>query len=159
MGALAINATLIGEVIAFAILIALTLKFVWPPLMNAIEERQRKIAEGLEAADRAHRELAEADTRAADEVRKARAEAASIIERANQQAAQIVDKARIDALAVAAREKATAQADIENMAHRARAELRAQVASLAVEGASKILGREIDAGTHKALLDDLVAGI
>ncbi|TAN04043.1 MAG: F0F1 ATP synthase subunit B [Rhodanobacteraceae bacterium] len=156
---MAINATLIGEVIAFLIMLSITLKFVWPPLMRAIEERQQKIAEGLEAADRAHKELAEADTRAADEVKKARAEAASIIERANQQAGQIVDKARTDALAEAARQKAQAQADIDNMAHRARAELRGQVATLAVQGASKILGREVDAGTHKALLDDLVAGI
>src|SRR5690348_17682161 len=92
MGALAINATLIGEVIAFAIMIALTLKFVWPPLMKAIEERQRRIEEGLEAADRARKELADADTHAADEIKKARAEAASIVERANQQAGQIDDR-------------------------------------------------------------------
>jgi F-type H+-transporting ATPase subunit b len=119
----------------------------------------KRIAEGLEAADRARKELAEANTRADDEVKKARAEAAVIIERANQQAGQIVDKARTDALAEAARQKAAAQADIENMAHRARAELRGQVAALAVQGAEKILGREINAGTHKALLDELVAEI
>src|SRR5690348_7316580 len=117
-----INATLIGEIIAFAIMISLTLKFVWPPLIRAIEERQRRIEEGLEAADRARKELADADTHAADEIRKARAEAATIIERANQQAAQIVDKARADALLESARQKAAAQADIDNMAHRARAE-------------------------------------
>ena len=159
MGALAINATLIGEVIAFAIMIALTLKFVWPPLMKAIEERQRRIEEGLEAADRARKELADADTHAADEIKKARAEAAAIVERANQQAGQIVDKARTDALLEAAKQKAAAQADIENMAHRARAELRDQVATLAVAGAEKILGREVNADTHKALLDELVADI
>jgi len=154
-----INATLIGEIIAFAIMISLTLKFVWPPLIRAIEERQRRIEEGLEAADRARKELADADTHAADEIRKARAEAATIIERANQQAAQIVDKARADALLESARQKAAAQADIDNMAHRARAELRGQVATLAVQGAEKILGREVDAGTHRALLDELVAEI
>lgn len=153
------NATLIGEVIAFAIMITLTVKFVWPPILAAIEERQRKIAEGLDAADRARKELAEADSKAADEVKKARAEAATIIERANQQAAEIVDRARTDAVAEATRQKATAAADIENMAHRARAELRGQVATLAVQGASKILGREVDANTHKALLDQLVSGI
>ena len=153
------NVTLIGEIIAFAILIAVTMKFVWPPLMAAIEERQKKIAEGLEAADRAHKELADANTRAGDEMKKARAEAATIIERANQQASEIVDKARTDALLEAAKQKATAQADIDTMAHRARAELRGQVAQLAVQGASKILGREVDASAHKALLDDLVAGI
>ncbi|MGH8191299.1 MAG: F0F1 ATP synthase subunit B [Rhodanobacteraceae bacterium] len=152
-------ATLIGEAIAFAILIALTMKFVWPPMMRAIEERQRRIAEGLEAADRAHRDLAAADDKAASEIKQARAEAAQIIERANRQAAQIVDKARTDALLEAAKQKAAAQADIENMAHRARAELRDQVATLAMAGAEKILGREVDADTHKALLDELVAGI
>ncbi|TAN05659.1 MAG: F0F1 ATP synthase subunit B [Rhodanobacteraceae bacterium] len=153
------NATLIGEMIAFAIMITLTVKFVWPPLVSAIEERQRKIAEGLEAADRARTELAAANTRADDEMKRARAEAASIIERATQQAAQIVDKARTDALLEAAKQKAVAQADIENMAHRARAELRGQVATLAVAGAAKILGREVNAETHKALLEELVAGI
>lgn len=154
-----INATLIGEAIAFIIMIALTMKFVWPPLTRAIEERQHKIAEGLEAADRARKELADADARSADELKRARAEAAVIIERANNQATQIVDKARTDALLEAAKQKAAAQADIENMAHRARAELRGQVAQLAVAGAEKILKREINADTHKALIEQLVAEI
>ncbi|HEX7129341.1 MAG TPA: F0F1 ATP synthase subunit B [Rhodanobacteraceae bacterium] len=154
-----INATLIGEVIAFLIMIALTMKFVWPPLTRAIEERQHKIAAGLEAADRARKELADADARSADELKRARAEAAAIIERANQQATQIVDKARGDALLEAAKVKATAQADIDNMAHRARAELRGQVAQLAIAGAEKILKREINADTHKALIEQLVAEI
>ena len=154
-----INATLIGEVIAFIIMIALTMKFVWPPLTRAIEERQHKIAEGLEAADRARKELADADARSADELKRARAEAAVIIERANQQATQLVDKARGDALLEAAKVKATAQADIDNMAHRARAELRGQVAQLAIAGAEKILKREINADTHKALIEQLVAEI
>ncbi|HXS73611.1 MAG TPA: F0F1 ATP synthase subunit B [Rhodanobacteraceae bacterium] len=151
--------TLIGEIIAFAIMIAVTVKFIWPPLMNAIEERQRKIAEGLNAADRAHKELADADARAAEEVKRARAEAAVIIERASQQATQIVDKARGDALLEAAKVKATAQADIDNMAHRARGELRGQVAQLAIAGAEKILKREINADAHKALIEQLVAEI
>jgi F-type H+-transporting ATPase subunit b len=154
-----LNATLIAQIIVFLILVWFTMKFIWPPLVRAMDERAKRIAEGLDAADRARRELAEADTHAADEIRKARAEAATIIERANQQAGQIVDKARADALLEASRQKAAAQADIENMAHRARAELRDQVATLAVSGAEKILGREVDADTHKALLDQLVAGI
>ena len=154
-----INATLIGEVIAFLIMIALTMKFVWPPLTRAIEERQHKIAEGLEAADRARKELADADARVAEEIKAARAEAAQIIERANSQATQIVDKARTDALMEAAKLKAAAQADIDNMAHRARAELRGQVAQLAVAGAEKILKREINADAHKALIEQLVAEI
>jgi len=154
-----INATLIGEVIAFLIMIALTMKFVWPPLTRAIEERQHKIAEGLEAADRARKELADADARVAEEIKAARAEAAQIIERANQQATQIVDKARTDALIEAAKIKAAAQTDIDNMVHRARAVLRGQVAQLAVAGAEKILKREINADAHKALIEQLVSEI
>jgi F-type H+-transporting ATPase subunit b len=154
-----LNATLFAQVIVFLVLTWFTMKYIWPPIVKAMDERATRIAEGLDAADRARKELAEANTRADDEVKKARAEAAVIVERANQQAGQIVDKARTDALAEAARQKAAAQADIENMAHRARAELRGQVATLAVAGAGKILGREVDAATHKALLDELVAGI
>ncbi|HEX5961367.1 MAG TPA: F0F1 ATP synthase subunit B [Rhodanobacteraceae bacterium] len=156
---MSLNATLIAQVIVFLILTWFTMKYIWPPIVTAMDERAKRIAEGLDAADRARKELADADTRAADEVKRARAEAAMIIERANQQAGQIVDKARTDAVQETTRQKAAALADIDNMAHRARAELRSQVAALAVQGAEKILGREVDAGTHKALLDELVAGI
>ena len=156
---MSLNATLIAQIIVFLLLVWFTMKFIWPPIVAAMDERAKRIAEGLDAADRARRELADADTHAAEDMKKARAAAAVIIERANQQAGQIVDKARGDALLEAAKQKATAQADIENMAHRARAELRGQVATLAVAGASKILGREVNAETHKALLDELVSGI
>lgn len=156
---MSLNATLIAQMIVFLILIWFTMTFIWPPLMRAMAERARRIAEGLDAADRARKELAEADARAAEEVKQARAEAAVIIERANQQAGQIVDKARVDALAEAAKLKAAAQAEIDNMVHRARAELRGQVAQLAVAGAAKILQREIDPDTHKALIEQLVAEI
>ncbi|MDQ2971650.1 MAG: F0F1 ATP synthase subunit B [Pseudomonadota bacterium] len=156
---MSLNATLIAQMIVFLILIWFTMKFIWPPLMKAMDERARRIADGLNAADRARKELVDADARAADEIRQARAEAAAIIEKANSQAGQIVDKARVDALAEAVKQKATALADINNMAHRARAELRGQVAGLAMAGAEKILKREIDANTHKALLEQLVAEI
>ena len=156
---MSLNATLIAQLIVFLILVWFTMKFIWPPIMQAMNERARRIEDGLSTADRARKELADADARAAEEIKHARAEAATIIERANQQAGQIVDKARTDALAEAAKQKATAQADIDNMAHRARAELRGQVASLAMAGAEKILGREINADAHKALLDQLVAEI
>jgi len=154
-----INATLIGEAIAFAILIWFCVSFVWPPLLVAIEERQKKIADGLAAADRAKAELKDADARVADEIKKARAQAAEIVEKANQQANQIVDKAKADALLEAARVKATAQTEIDGMVGKARETLRGQVASLAVQGASKIIGKEINADAHKALLDQLVAEI
>jgi F-type H+-transporting ATPase subunit b len=154
-----LNATLIAQIIVFLILVWFTMKYIWPPIVNAMDERAKRIADGLEAADRARHELAAANSRADDEIKKARAEAAAIIERANQQAGEIVEHARTDAAAEAARQKAAAQADIENLAHRARAELRGQVASLAVAGAGKILGREVDATTHTAQLDELVAEI
>ncbi|MFT3791883.1 MAG: F0F1 ATP synthase subunit B [Rudaea sp.] len=154
-----INATLIGEAIAFAILIWFCVQFVWPPLLAAIEERQKKIADGLIAADRAQAELKDADARVADEIKKARAQAAEIVDKAHQQANQIVDKAKADALLEAARVKATAQTEIDGMVGKAREALRGQVATLAVQGAQKIIGREINADAHKALLDQLVAEI
>lgn len=152
-----INATLFGQAISFLILIWFSMKFIWPPLMAAIEERQKKIADGLAAADRAQSELKDADARVADEIRKARTEATSIIEKAHQQYNQIVDKAKQDAIVEASRQKAAAEAEIDNLAHRAKEQLRTHVATLAVLGAQKIIQREINADAHKALIDQLVA--
>ena len=154
-----INITLIVQGLAFFAVIWLVMKFGWPHIIGAIEERQQKIAEGLSHAERARKELADADVRVADEIRKARVEAAAILERASHQATQIVDTARQDAVVEATKQKAMAAADIEAQAHRAREELRAKVASLAIAGAEKIIAREIDAGAHKALLDQLVTEI
>lgn len=154
-----VNATLLGQAIAFAILIWFTMKFIWPPLMGAIEERQKKIAEGLAAAERARQELKDADSRVADEIRKARDEANQIIERANSQAVTMIDKAKADAVAEGARQKAAAQAEIESLSHQAREVLRQQVAALAVAGAEKILKREIDQNRHRDLLDQLAKEI
>jgi F-type H+-transporting ATPase subunit b len=156
---MSLNATFIGQFIAFAILIWFSYKFVWPPLVGAIEERQKKIADGLAAADRARRELADADTRVADEIRKARVEAGTITDRAQKQAGEIVDKAKQDAIAEGARQRAAAEAEIENLSFKAREVLRQQVAELAVKGAEKILGREIDASRHRDLLDALAKEI
>lgn len=154
-----LNATFIGQFIAFAILIWFSYKFVWPPLVDAIEERQKKIADGLAAADRARKELADADARVADEIRKARVEASSIADRAQKQAVEIVEKAKQDAIAEAARQRAAAEAEIENLSFKAREILRQQVAELAVKGAEKILAREIDAARHRDLLDALAKEI
>ncbi|MBN8727826.1 MAG: F0F1 ATP synthase subunit B [Xanthomonadales bacterium] len=154
-----INVTLIIQGLAFFAVVWVVMKFGWPHIIGAIEERQQKIAEGLSHAERARKELADADARVADEIRKARAEAAGILERANAQALQIVDKAREEAVVEAMRQKAIAAADIEAQAHRAREELRSQVATLAIAGAEKILQREIDASAHGELIDQLVAGI
>lgn len=154
-----INATLFAQMIVFAILIWVTMKFIWPPLMQAIDDRAKRITEGLDAADRAKRELAEADSRIAEEIRKARGEAATIIDKAHQHSAQIIDKAKLDAIVEATRQKTMAATEIESYAHQAREELRSKVGALAIAGAEKILGREIDANAHKALIDQLVTEI
>jgi len=154
-----INATLIAQMIVFLILIWFTMKFIWPPLTKAMDERAHRISEGLSAAEKARKDLADADARVAEEIKTARAEAAQIIERAHQQANQIVDKAKQDAIGEGSRQKTAAAAEIDSMVHRAREELRGQVATLAVQGAEKILKREIDANAHKTLIDQLVAEI
>ncbi len=153
------NITLVIQGLVFFAVTLLVMKFIWPPIIAAIEERQAKIAEGLAAADRARQELADADARVADEIRKARVDAVAIIDKATGQANQIVDKARTDAIVEGTKQKAIAAAEIESMAHRAREELRDKVAALAVAGAEKILKREIDANAHKDLLDQLVGEI
>ena len=153
------NATLIGEMISFAILIWFCVHFIWPYLNKAIEERQLKIAEGLNAAERAHAELKDADSKVQAEIKQARLQASEIIDKAQQQANQIIEKARGEAVSEINRLKASAQDDIASMAQRARDELREQVGALAVAGASRIVQREVDASTHKALLDQLAAEI
>jgi len=154
-----IGMTLLGQALSFAILIWFTMKFIWPPLTKAMDDRAQRIAEGLNAAERAKAELKDADARVAEEIKKARAQATEIIDKAHAQANQIVDKAKADALLEAARVKATAQAEVEGMVGKAREQLRGQVATLAVQGASKILQREINPDAHKALLDQLVTEI
>jgi len=153
------NITLVIQGLAFFAVVLLVMKYIWPPIIAAIEERQAKIAEGLSQAEKARKELADADARVAEEIKKARAEAATIVEKAHGQATQIVDKARQDAIVEATKQKAIAAADIEAQAHKAREELRGKVAALAVAGAEKILNREIDANAHKALIDQLVTEI
>jgi F-type H+-transporting ATPase subunit b len=151
--------TLLGQMISFAILIWVTVKFIWPPVMAAIEERQQKIAEGLAAADYSQRALAQAQEKVNDELKLARTKANEIIEQAHQRANQIIDQAKNDAIAEAARQKAVAEAEIVAAANRAKEDLRKQVSALAVTGAEKLLRREIDANAHKALLDELAAEI
>ena len=156
---MSINATLIAQMITFGILIWFTMKFIWPPLTKAIDDRAQRISEGLSAAEKARRELTDADARVVEEIRKARDEALVIVDKARQQAGQIIEKARQDALVEAGRQKAAAAAEIDSMAHRARETLRTQVGALVVNGAERILQRGIDADAQKALIDELVAGI
>ena len=156
---MSINATLIAQIIVFGILVWVTMKYIWPPLMTAMDERAQRIADGLAAADRAKAELKDADARVAEEIKAARVQASEIVEKAQQQANQILDKAKADALLEAARVKAVAQAEIEGLVGKAKEQLRGQVASLAVQGAQKIIQREINPDAHKALLDQLLAEI
>lgn len=150
-----INLTFIVQGLAFFAVAWLVMKFGWPHIIGAIEERQQKIAEGLAAADNSQKALAQAEERVAEELKAARAKANEIIEQAHQRANQIVDAAKAEAMAEGARQKALAQGEIDAAATRAREDLRKQVSALAVTGAEKLLRREIDANAHKALLDEL----
>ena len=151
------NITLLGQMITFAILIWFTVKFIWPPLMSAIEERQQKIAEGLAAADNAQKSLAQSQDKVAEELKAARGKANEIIEQAHQRANQLIDTAKNDAIAEGSRQRALAEAEIDAAANRAKEDLRKHVSMLAVSGASKLLNRSINADDHKALIDDLAA--
>lgn len=153
------NLTLVIQGLAFFAVAWLVMKFGWPHIIAAIEERQQKIAEGLAAADNAQKNLAQAEEKVAEELKHARAKANEIIEQAHQRANQIVDAAKNEAIVEAGRQKALAQAEIDAAANRAREDLRKQVSVLAVTGAEKLLKREIDANAHKALLDELAAEI
>lgn len=150
-----IGLTLFAQALAFAGLIWIIATKIWPPLLRAIEERQQKIAEGLAAADNAQKNLAQAQDQANEALKEARVKANEIIEQAHARATQIVEQAQTEAQAQAGREKDVAQAEIAAASNRAREELRAQVASLAVAGAEKVLRREIDPSAHRALLDEL----
>jgi F-type H+-transporting ATPase subunit b len=154
-----INATLFAQMIVFAVLIWITMKFIWPPLMQAMDERAKRIGEGLAAADRSQRDLAQAEEQANAILREARAKANEIIEQAHARQNQIIDAAKNEAIAEAGRQKTLALAEIDVEANRAREELRRQVSSLAVAGASRLIRREIDPNAHKALLDELAAEI
>jgi F-type H+-transporting ATPase subunit b len=151
------NLTLVIQGLAFFAVAWVVMKFGWPHIMAAIEERQQKIAEGLAAADRSQKEMAQAQDRAGEALKEARAKANEIIEQAHQRANQMIDQAKNDAIAEANRQKALAQAEIDASANRAKEDLRKQVSLLAVSGAEKLLRREIDANAHKALLDELAA--
>ena len=152
-----LNYTFFMQILSFAVLIFFTMKFIWPPLMGAIEERQKLIAEGLAAADRSQRDLAQAEEKVAEALREARTKANEIIDQAHVRANQIVDQAKSDAIVEADRQKALALGEIASAAQRAKEERRERVSSLAVAGAEKLIRREIDSSAHKALLDELAA--
>lgn len=150
-----INFSLIAQAVAFALFIWFTIKFVWPPLLAAIEARQKQIADGLAAGEQGRKSL-EASTRQAEEaIKEARARAADIVAQAEKRAAQLVEEAKGAAKEEGAREKAAAKAEIGQEVQRAREALREQVAALAVAGAEKILKREVDTRSHAELLEGI----
>jgi F-type H+-transporting ATPase subunit b len=150
-----LNATLFFQLVVFLILGWFTMQFVWPPIMKALGERAKKIADGLEAADRAKNDLALAEKRAAEEMRKARESAGEMRASAERNASQLVEAARADANQIIAQAREAAQAEAGVAAQHAREALREQVAQLAVAGAEKILRREINAQVHAELLANL----
>jgi F-type H+-transporting ATPase subunit b len=154
-----INATLILQSIAMMIFVWFCMKFLWPPLIKAMDERRERIAEGLAASDLAEKELEKAKVEVDAQIREARDKAGEIVDQANQRHSQILDQAKDDATAERGRQVSAAEADIAQAANQAREELRGSVARLAVLGASRILEKEVDADTHRELLDKLIAEI
>jgi F-type H+-transporting ATPase subunit b len=152
-----INLTMIGQTIGFFIFIAFCVKYVWPPLVQAMQDRQKKIADGLAASDRANQDLELAQQRATQELREARDEAATIVEKANKRANQIVEEAKTEAREQGDRLLAQARDEIEQERQQARDALRAEVATLAIAGAEKILESSVDAKAHSEMLDKLSA--
>jgi len=149
------NLTLIAQAIAFALFIWFTARFVWPPLLRAIEARQKTIADGLAAGEQGRKSLEVSSRQAEQAIQEARGRATEILAQAEKRASQLVDEARGAAKEEGNREKAAAKAEIEQERTRAREQLRDHVASLAVAGAEKILRREVDAKAHAQLLDEL----
>ncbi|MEF1311154.1 F0F1 ATP synthase subunit B [Vibrio mytili] len=152
-----INATLLGQAFSFALFVWFCMKYVWPPLMQAIEERQKKIADGLQAAERAAKDLNLAQANASDQLKEAKRTATEIIDQANKRKSQILDEAREEAQAERQKILAHAESEIEAERNRARDDLRKQVATLAVAGAEKILERSIDKEAQKDILDNITA--
>ncbi|MDX1692795.1 MAG: F0F1 ATP synthase subunit B [Ketobacteraceae bacterium] len=152
-----INLTLFGQLIAFAIFVWFCMKFVWPPLMAAMREREEKIASGLQQADQAEQDLVLAKEKAAETLREAKAHAAELIEQANKRASQLVEEAKDQARSEGERIKSAAHAEVEQEVNRAKEALRGQVSALSVAGAEKILGSSVDAEAHSKMLDQLAS--
>ena len=154
-----LNLTLIGQSITFLVFVWFCWKFIWPPLINAMRERQKAIADGLAAAERAERDLELAQDRATDQLRDAKEEAQKIIEQARHQANQMIEAAKNDARAEGERLKEAQVAELEQEVNRAKEALRGQVATLALVGAERVLGATIDADKHNQLLQQLASDL
>ncbi len=152
-----INLTLIGQSITFVFFVWFCMKFVWPPIMAALDERRKKIADGLAAAERGAHEQELAEKRAAEVLHEAKLQAQEIIGQAQKRGSEIVEEAKTTARDEGERLLTAARAEIEQEVNRAREELRGQVANLVIAGASKVLKREVDVAANEDLLNDLVA--
>ncbi|WP_022942196.1 F0F1 ATP synthase subunit B [Psychromonas hadalis] len=151
-----INATLLGQAFAFAFFVWFCMKFVWPPLITAIEERQKKILDGLTQAERAGKDLQLAQAKASEQLKEAKVQAADIVEQANKRGAQIVEEAKVEGETERSKIITQGEAEVEAERNRAREELRQQVAILAIAGAEKIIKRSIDKDANSDIIDKLV---
>ena len=150
-----INATIIGQIIWFALFVWFTMKIVWPALNSMIEQRQKNIADGLAAGERGRQELELSAKRAGETLGEARTRSAEMIAQAEKRASQMIEEAKAAAKEESSREKAAAQAEIDQQYSRAKEALREQISALAVAGAEKILRREVDARAHADLLEQM----
>ena len=154
-----INLTLFGQTIAFVVFVWFCMKFVWPPIMAALNERKEKIAQGLEAAERGMQEQQQAEEKVQAQLSEAKQHASEIINQAQKRANEIVEEAKSNAVQEGERIKSAAQSEIDKEVNKAKEQLRGQVSALAIAGAEKVLNKEINADTHRSVLDDLAAQI
>lgn len=153
------NATLIGQTITFIVFVWFCMKYIWPPLMAALDERNARISEGLAAAQRGQQDLEDAQAKVSDSLKDAKSQAQEIINQAQKRANEIVDEAKDSARDEADKIKLAATADIDQQVTAAREQLRKEVSVIALAGAEQILKREVDARAHAEVLDELVAQI
>jgi F-type H+-transporting ATPase subunit b len=154
-----INITLLGQMITFAVFVWFTMKFIWPPIIKAMRDREQKIADGLHAAERGQHELEIAQHKATEQLRDAKIQAAEILDAANKRANQLVEESKERAREEGARLLTIARNDIEQEMQAARMQLRGEVAKLAVAGAEKILRKSVDAATQHELVNSLITEI
>lgn len=152
-----INMTLIGQTIAFAVFVWFCITYVWPPITRALHERQKRIADGLDAASRASRDLEVAQEKAEQTLRDSKQQATEILEQAHKRATQMIEEARDQARLEGERIVVSARAEIDQEVNRVKEELRTQVASLALIGAERVLESSIDEKDHRKMLDKLAA--
>lgn len=154
-----LNATLLGQAISFAVFVWFCMKYVWPPVLTALQDRQAKIAQGLADAEQGAQKREEAEQEIADLLSDAKAQAAEIVASAQKRGNEIIEESKEGARSEGERLKQSAQAEIDQEVVTARESLRQQVSQIALDGASKILGTEVDAKAHAKVLDDLVGQI